>query len=293
MPLNDSNGIPSPGGQPNHGNSGILLSSGHLSDDNNGIPLSGESPKKAWVTAALAVAFLAAALYYLEINLLDALVSFPGFLVFFVQNFLPPDFGNMPGYLRWILDTVLFAVTGTFVSAILAFVFGLLISEKTNPVKPLRLLARFAVSFLRNVPVLIWAAVLVYIFGIGNMVGLIALVFATLGFLSRSYAESVGEIAGSKLEALRACGGSYMQVLVHGLIPEFVPAWLNWTLFSFEINIRASAILGMVGAGGIGIMIQTNIRLFKYREAFSLVIVLVAMVLVTELLTNKIRALVR
>ena len=158
---------------------------------------------------------------------------------------------------------------------------------------PLRFIARIFISFLRNIPVLVWAALLVYIFGIGNMVGLIALVFATLGFLARSYSESINEVAGSKLESLKASGASYLQILFHGLVPEFVPALINWTLFSFEINIRASAILGMVGAGGIGIMIQTNIRLFKYREALSLIVILITMVLVTEILTNKIRRLIR
>ncbi|MDR2888258.1 MAG: phosphonate ABC transporter, permease protein PhnE [Lachnospiraceae bacterium] len=239
---------------------------------------------------SLLILFLVGVFVYLEIDLLMAIGSFPQFVLFFFNNFLPPDFGNTLDYLPLIEDTVLFAVVGTYLSAFLAFIFGLLISEKINPYKPLRLVVKFIISFLRNVPVLIWAALLIYIFGIGNMVGLIALVFATLGFLSRSYAESIDEIAGTKLESLKACGASRMQILFHGLIPEFIPAWINWTLFSFEINIRASAILGMVGAGGIGIMIQTNIRLFKYNEALSLVIILVCMVLVTEFITNKVRA---
>ncbi len=145
------------------------------------------------------------------------------------------------------------------------------------------------ISFLRNIPVLVWASLFVYIFGIGNMVGLLALTVATLGFLARSYADSIDEIGSSKLEALRAAGASYWQILFHGLIPEFIPSWINWTLFSFEINIRASSILGMVGAGGMGIMIQTNIRLFKYREAFALIILLVLLVLLTEFTVNQLR----
>lgn len=254
----------------------------------SGVPLS----KKLIICVAVSVALVGTFLY-LQVNPVTALLSFPEFFVFFAQNFLPPDFTNVWANIPLILETLLFAVVGTYLSALLSFVFGLLMSEKTNPFVPLQLVVRFIVSFLRNVPVLVWAAILVYIFGIGNLVGLIALVFATLGFLSRSYAESINEIAGAKLEALKACGGSYFQILFHGLIPEFVPTWINWTLFSFELNIRASAILGMVGAGGIGIMIQTNIRLFQYRQALSLIIILVAMVLITEFGTNKIRKFVR
>ena len=240
------------------------------------------------ITAVIVCAFI-----YAEIDIASLLAAGPDFIRFFVSSFLPPSFENAGTYIPLILQTIMFAVTGTYISAFLAFVFGLLLSEKTNPVLWLRMTVLAIMSFLRNVPVLVWTALLVYIFGIGNMVGLIALVLATLGFLSRSYAESINQIPDEKLEALKACGASYLQVLFHGLIPAFAPSWLNWTLFSFEINIRASAILGMVGAGGIGIMIQTNIRLFKYHEALSLVLILAGLVLLTEFAANKLRSAIK
>lgn len=235
------------------------------------------------------IIIMVTAFAYLDVDIFQALASFPSFFTFFAQNFWPPNFENLATYFPLIFETLLFAVVGTYCSAILAFIFGLLMSEQTNPLRWLRISIRVFISFLRNIPVLVWASLLVYIFGIGNMVGLVALIIATLGFLSRSYADSIDEIGASKLEALRASGASYWQILYHGLLPEFIPSWINWTLFSFEINIRASAILGMVGAGGIGIMIQTNIRLFKYHEALSLITVLVLMVLVTEFTVSRIR----
>lgn len=250
----------------------------------------------AWKTPVMifvGLAVLGGVFFYLRVNPVEALLALPEFVLFFSQNFWPPDFKNITSHIPLIVDTILFAVVATYLSAVLSFIFGLLLSEKTNRIAWIRLIIRFLVSFLRNVPVLVWAALLVYIFGIGHTVGLIALVFATLGFLSRSYAESIDEVAGAKLEALKACGGSYFQILFHGLLPEFIPAWVNWTLYSFEINIRASVILGMVGAGGIGIMILTKIRQFQYQEALSLIIVLVGMTLSTELFTNKIRKSVR
>lgn len=256
---------------------------------NNEIVLSQQSAIKKWANISFVSLVIVLTFIYLEVNPFTILTAFPDFIVFFVQNFFPADFSNLASYLPLILETILFAVVGTYFSAFLAFFFGLLMSEKTNPIAWLRIISRFMMSFLRNIPVLVWASLLVYVFGIGNMVGLIALIIATLGFLARSYAETMNEIAGSKLEALQASGASYLQVLFHGLIPEFIPAWLNWTLFSFEINIRASAILGMVGAGGIGIMIQTNIRLFNYHQALALIIVLVSLVLLTEFLVNKLR----
>lgn len=231
--------------------------------------------------------------YYLEVNLWEAIMALPSFIAFFVTNFLPPNFTNFQTYVPLIIETILFAVVGTYFSAVLGLIFGLLMSEQTNSLNWLRIFARAIVSFLRNIPVLVWASIFIYIFGIGNMVGLLALVIATLGFLARSYADTIDEIGEQKLEALKASGASYFQLLYHGLLPEFIPAWLNWTLFSFEINIRASSILGMVGAGGIGIMIQTNMRLFRYKEAFSLIIVLVSMVLLTEFVVNRLRRLIK
>ncbi|MDR1329029.1 MAG: phosphonate ABC transporter, permease protein PhnE [Oscillospiraceae bacterium] len=252
------------------------------------------APRLPHVSAALGgAAVVLAAFIYLKINPYDILLAVPRFLRFFAENFLPPDFKNISSYVPLILDTIFFALAGTCVSSLLALVLGLLMSERTNGIRPLRAVIRFAASILRNIPVLVWAALLVCVFGIGKLVGLCALVLGTLGILSRSYAESADEISGEKAEALRSCGASYLQILFHGLIPEFVPSWVNWTLFSFEINIRASVILGMVGAGGIGIMVQTNLRLFKYSEALSLIIILTAMVLLTEFAVNQIRKRVR
>jgi phosphonate transport system permease protein len=261
-------------------------------EEHTSLPRSAAVMLKTKVTVCIVAACVVGAFVYLRVNPISALASFPAFGAFFVDRFVPPDFGNVANYLPLIAETVLFAVVGTYISAILSLVFGLLLSEKTNGIVWLRGVVRFIVSLMRNIPVLVIASLMIYILGIGSLVGIIAMVLATLGFLSRSYAESINEIAGSKLESLKASGASYPQILFHGLMPVFVPDWINWTLFTFEINIRVSAILGMVGAGGIGIMIQTNIRLFKYHEALSLIMILVAIILLTEFATNKMRNLI-
>ena len=256
-------------------------------------PVSKERVNRGLLVLLGAAVVFCGCMAYLEISPSEAVKGFPAFVRFFVIKFLPASFKNIRAYVPAVIDTVLFAVAATYLSTALSFLFGLLMSDKTNPITPLRLLCRGIISFLRNVPVLVWASILVYMFGVGEIVGLLALIIATLGILSRSYAESISEIAGSHLEALQTAGASYGQVLVHGLIPEFLPSWINWTLFSFEINIRASAILGMVGAGGIGVLIQTNLKLFKYQEACAIILVVIVIVLLTEFMTNKIRRMIR
>lgn len=257
------------------------------------IPLSSDSVWRgrigfAWTVAAVWVSFV-----YLDVRVLELLGDLPAFFAFFFDNFLPPNYANIARYVPFIIDTVLFAVVGTYISALLSFVFGLLMSRRYSPVPALRWVFMVVTSVIRNVPFLVWASLLIFIFGIGNLVGLLAISLVTIGFLARSYAVSLDEIESDRLDGLRAAGASYGQILIHGLIPEFIPAWLNWTLFTFEINIRASAVLGMVGAGGMGIMIQTTLRHFRYREALSLIIVLVVLVLLTETVTNQLRSRIR
>jgi len=242
-----------------------------------------------WLNIGMVVSIIFASFVFLEVNPLDILAAPIPMITFLVEDFFPPNFSNFPHYLPAILATLFFAIGATYISAFLAFIFGVLMSERLNPNPIVRNIIRYFVSFLRNIPVLIWAQLLIFVFGIGNMVGLIALVLATVGFLARSYAESMDDIAGERLEAIQATGASYMQTLVHGLIPEFSTAWLNWTLFSFEINIRVSAILGIVGAGGIGVVIQTNLQRRNFTEASTLIITLVVMVLLTELLVGHLR----
>ncbi|MCL1788518.1 MAG: phosphonate ABC transporter, permease protein PhnE, partial [Defluviitaleaceae bacterium] len=243
-----------------------------------------------FLSAALAI-LIFMSFFHLRVNPINVFTAFPGFFRFMRHNFLPPNFTGVTAQLPIVLRTLLFAVVATYISAFVAFFFGLLMARETNPLPPLRWAVRFFVSFLRNVPLLVWGTVLVFIFGIGSLLGVVTLVLATLGFLARSYADSIDDIAGSKLEALRANGAGYLQIMCHGLVPEFIPAWVNWTLFSFEINIRASAVLGMVGAGGLGLLIQTNLELRGFRRAMALILILVAMVLATEFLVNGIRRL--
>lgn len=253
------------------------------------IPLNQRDSKKIFVFVVVFFTLLILSLVYLEISFIEMLVGLPSFVMFFFENFFPPSVENLQQYIPAMVETLGYAVISTYISTIIAFVFGILISENTNKIKSLRVITRGFVSILRNIPFIIWGALLVYIFGIGGIVGVLALILVTIGFLSKSYAESIDEISGDKLEALRANGSSYFQILFHGVIPQFVPSWINWTLFAFEINVRASAVLGIVGAGGIGVLIDTNINLFKYGEAITIIAVFVIIILLTEFVTNSIR----
>jgi len=226
---------------------------------------------------------------YLNIDPMRLILVVPTFVGYIATNFFPPSFGNLQIYASAVLHTVAFALVGTFISGALSFIFGLLMSDTIMPFAAVRWLIRFIMTFMRNIPVVIWASIMVFIFGIGSMVGLLALLLSTIGFLSLSYAESINVIAAKKLEPFRASGVSTPKLIIHGLLPEFAPALINWTLFTFEINIRASAVLGMVGAGGIGVLIQTHLNLRNFNEVSTLVLMIILIVLCTEFLAGIIR----
>jgi len=238
---------------------------------------------------ALVLAILFSFILYLDISPWRLVTVTPSFFRYIATNFFPPSLTNIQVHTRTALYTIAFAVVGTYISALLSFIFGILMADEITPYPPVRIAIRFIMTFLRSIPVVIWASIMVFIFGIGSIVGLIALVLSTTGFLSRSYAESINEIAAKKLEPLRASGARFPEIIIHGLLPEFAPAWINWTLFTFEINIRASAILGMVGAGGMGVVIQTNLNLRNFNEVATLVLLLITIVLCAEFLSGALR----
>ena len=235
------------------------------------------------------LAMVASALFFLDVSPWHMVQAFPDLFHFFGDNFWPANFTGISANTQAIVNTLLFAVVATYVSSGLAFIMALFMTRHTNPFAPVRVSVLGLMSLLRNVPMLIWATLLVFIFGIGNVVGVVALIFTTLGFLARSYAETISELSTHKLEGIRSTGASYLQVLTHGLLPEFTPAWLNWTLFTLEVNMRASAVLGMVGAGGLGLLIQTTLDWRHFRRAMALVMILVGMVLAIELLCHWLR----
>ncbi|MCL2373380.1 MAG: ABC transporter permease subunit [Defluviitaleaceae bacterium] len=244
---------------------------------------------KFWGNVLFVAAIVAVCFFYLQLDPLRLLTAAPNFAQYVAVNFFPPSFANIQFHLPAVLHTVAFALVSTAVATVLSFIAALLMSDVIMPYAWVRWLVRFIMAFMRNIPVIIWVQLMVFIFGIGSMVGLIALILATTGFLSRSYSNSIDEIAAKRLEPLRASGAGVFAVIRHGLLPEFVPSWVNWTLFTFELSIRASAVLGMVGAGGIGVVIQTQLSLRRFNEATTLILMLILIVLLTEFVTGYLR----
>ena len=238
--------------------------------------------------AMLIVVFLGLSLY-IKFDFAEFLAAIPEFFRFLFMDFLPPSLRNWKEYVEPVLDTFCFAILATFVSSLLAVVLAFLAAGRIPALAPFQYVIKLFASIIRNIPVLVWASILVLIFGIGQIPGVLSLIIFDIGFLIRAYSEALEEMSGDFQEALKALGVSPLVRIVRGEIPMFLPSFYSWMLFIFEINIRASAILGIVGAGGLGVKLKEATGMFRYHEAAAIIVVMVVMILGVEMITGKVK----
>ena len=253
------------------------------------IPLRQEKSFYTWAGLFLVVSTAVFTGYLTQFNAIEAVTVIPGILNFIFTDFLPPAFQSLPEVVGPLLDTVYMAIISTLTGAVISIVLALLCATITTPHPVIKVGIRAFASLLRNIPALAWTIVLVPGFGIGKTVGLIALLINAVGHLTRSFTETIEEIDRGGIEAIRATGGSYWQVLKNGVLPQCTPGLISWTLYNLELDIRSSTIIGMVGGGGIGFFIQFNIKLFRYNYATMAIIAVAISVLLIEYLSKKIR----
>lgn len=227
--------------------------------------------------------------WYVELNVMELLLGIPTFMQFLFFDFFPPNVSDLQDYIKPFVDSILFSIIATCISSFVAMIIAFMMAFNTSPHPLLRTVLRGINSIFRNIPFLAWASVLVLIFGIGTLPGLITLILFGISFLSRVYAESIEEIDKNVIEALDACGATYWQKLKHAVIPQFMPSFYSWTLFMLEISISASAVLGLVGAGGIGGVLKLTMDLFQYSKTSTIVAIMIGLILLVEFVTHRIR----
>ncbi|MEH6942530.1 phosphonate ABC transporter, permease protein PhnE [Bacillus sp. JJ722] len=237
----------------------------------------------------LFVLIIGFSVWYVELDIVELFESIPTFFQFIFTDFLPPDFSEISNFVGPVVDTIFLAFIATGISCALGLVLAILMAQTTAPSKVLRMVLKAILTFSRNIPSLVWAAVLVVIFGIGNLPGLLALIVFGTSFLARVYSEAIEELDDHATEAIVACGGNHFHVLKHAIMPQFMPSFLNWSLFMVEIGIRASAILGLVGAGGLGTMIKQTMDLFQYDKTAMAIVIMIILIMIVETTSQKLR----
>ncbi len=192
-------------------------------------------------------------------------------------------------YLRLMADTVLMAYLGTLLGLMGALALAFPASANLTRWPLLRFLCRRILEFARGVPELVYALIFVFAFGIGPVPGVLALAVHSMGALGKLFSEVNENLDDRAIAGVTATGASWFAVMRFAVTPQVLPNYASYTLFRFEINVRSASVLGFVGAGGIGQELYTSIRSFSYTDVSAIVLVIVAMVSLTDLASQTIR----
>ncbi|HEU5464401.1 MAG TPA: phosphonate ABC transporter, permease protein PhnE, partial [Candidatus Binatia bacterium] len=190
------------------------------------------------------------------------------------------------------LETVQMAVAGTFLALVAAFPLGFLAARNMTPHPSVYYLVRGLLNLVRTIPDLALGLLFVAAVGLGAFAGTLALAIHTATVLGKLLSESAENIDEGVVEALRATGASYAQVLSFAVLPQILPDLISFSLYRLETNIRAASVLGLIGAGGIGYLMSTSFRTFQYQEAAAIVLVLIVLVMIVDAVSSRLRKLV-
>jgi phosphonate transport system permease protein len=187
------------------------------------------------------------------------------------------------------IETVQMALAGTFLALLVAFPVGFFAARNTTPHPAVYYVSRIVLNFLRTIPDLALGLLFVAAVGLGAFAGTLALFIHTSAVLGKLLSESVENIDEGVVEAIRATGAGYTQVLSFAVLPQVLPDLISFTLYRLETNIRAASVLGLIGAGGIGYLMNTSFRTFQYQEASAIVLVLIVLVMVVDYASSRLR----
>ena len=202
----------------------------------------------------------------------------------------PPKWSYINKLWRPIWDTVNIATLGTVFALLMAVPVAFLAARNTTPsrlfIRPIALLIIVAT---RSVNSLIWALLLVSIVGPGVFAGVIAISIRSIGFCAKLLYEAIEEISEVQVEAVTATGASRWQVMVYGIVPQILPAFAGIAVFRWDINIRESTVLGLVGAGGIGLQLNASLNILSWSQVSLILIVILFAVVIGEWVSAKVR----
>ncbi|MDO5647032.1 phosphonate ABC transporter, permease protein PhnE [Paracoccus sp. (in: a-proteobacteria)] len=206
---------------------------------------------------------------------------------------VPPRWSYMERLWAPLWDTINIATLGTLLGIIIAVPLAFLAARNTTPsVLILRPFALFCIVASRSINSLIWALLLVSILGPGILAGIIAIGFRSVGFIGKLLYEAIEETDIKQIEAITATGASQGQILTYGIVPQVLPTFYGISVFRWDINIRESAILGLVGAGGIGMQLQSSLNVLAWPQVSLIILVVLATVVISEWVSARVRHMV-
>jgi phosphonate transport system permease protein len=196
---------------------------------------------------------------------------------------------SMPEIVFAIFETIQMAIIGTTLAIIISLPFGLLAARNTSPNRYIYQVTRFLLNVNRAVPEIIIALIFVSAVGLGPFSGVLALAIGAIGFMGKMYAEAIESIDPQQVNAVSATGANRIQTFIYGVVPQALPLVAAYSLLLFETNVRSATILGIVGAGGVGLILAKYMALFKYQELMGALALIVVAVTIIDRLSDAIR----
>ena len=233
------------------------------------------------------VALLAASWQGADLRPLD-LVRDSGNMATYAADFFPPNFSQWRIYLQEMIVTLQIALWGTALAVVFAIPLGLLSSANVAPAW-VRQPVRRAMDAARAINEMVFAMLFIVAVGLGPFAGVLALFVHTTGVRAKLFSEAVESIDAQPVEGIRATGANALEEIVYGIIPQVLPLWISYSLYRFESNVRSASVVGMVGAGGIGVILWEIIRGFQYAETCAVMIIIVITVTLIDLVSARIR----
>lgn len=243
---------------------------------------------KVILTVLFIVLLLVGSAIKTESSFSELIVGLPNMLDL-IKEMFPPRWSYFDDITGAMLETIRMAIVGTTLGAILAIPVALLCASNLNTNKWLSYPIRFLLNLIRTIPDLLLAALFVAIFGLGPLPGIFALTIFSLGLIGKLTYEALEAIDRGPLEAMTAVGATPMQRIIFSVVPQIQAHFVSYVLYTFEINVRAAAVLGLVGAGGIGHYYEVTLGFLEYDKTCMIIIFTLAIVLFIDWMSTKLR----
>ena len=205
------------------------------------------------------------------------------------SRMMPPNYRTIPEIVPVLIETINIATIGTIFAVVISLPVAYLGARNVSPNKATLAVARVIIVASRSINTLIWALLFVAILGPGPLAGVLAIAFRSIGFMGKLVGESIEEMDWGPIEALQSSGASRGHIITYAVVPQIVPTFWAVAILRWDINIRESTVLGMVGAGGIGMLFQVAIDLFRWNTVSMVLVSIIAVVLFGEIVTAILR----
>ncbi len=249
----------------------------------------GRGWKRKLAQAAAVLGVVLVASWYVNLLDFDTLAQgVPATMTLAGESF-PPDFSNAANWFSPLIDTLAMSIAGTAIAVSLSLPLAFLAARNTSPHPVVFQLTRVVLNGLRSVPELIMGIIFVAAVGFGALPGVLALGLHSITMVGKFFAEAIEHVDEAPVEAARAAGATRLQVLFHAVLPQVLPQFADVSIYRWEYNFRASTVMGMVGAGGIGFELMGSLRIMQYQEVLAILLVILLMVTLVDVLSGFLR----